>query len=131
MDKWLGRTAADLGRAIEAGKLHPVYLTEAYLDAIARHPDAARIYARTTPRRAQSMAMAAAQRARSGTRIGLLDGVPLSWKDNFDAAGAVCEAGSALLKGRVPAVDAEVLHSATARRLRCSSQLTLLMQKKS
>ncbi|SEN80970.1 aspartyl-tRNA(Asn)/glutamyl-tRNA(Gln) amidotransferase subunit A [Gemmobacter aquatilis] len=119
MDKWLGRTAADLGRAIGAGKLHPVDLTEAYLEAIASHPDAPRIYARTTPRRAQSMAMAAAQRARSGTRIGLLDGVPLSWKDNFDAAGAVCEAGSALLKGRVPAVDAEVLHSATAQGLIC------------
>ena len=55
------------------------------------------------------IAISPAQRARSGTRIGLLDGVPLSWKDNFDAAGAVCEAGSALLKGRVPAVDAEVL----------------------
>lgn len=119
MDKWLGRTAADLGRAIEAGKLHPVYLTEAYLDAIARHPDAGRIYARTTPRRAQSMAMSAAGRAKAGTRIGLLDGVPLSWKDNFDAAGALCEAGSALLKGRVPQVDAEVLHTATAQGLVC------------
>lgn len=119
MDKWLGKSAGDLGRAIGAGKLHPVDLTEAYLDAIARHPDADRIYARTTPRRARSMAMAAAGRAKAGTRIGLLDGVPLSWKDNFDAAGAGCEAGTALLKGRVPDADAEVLHSATAQGLVC------------
>lgn len=119
MAKWLGRTAADLGRAIEAGKLHPVDLVESFLAAIANHPDGTRIYARTTPRRARSMAMAAAGRAKSGTRIGLLDGVPISWKDNFDAAGALCEAGSALLKGRVPTEDAEVLHTATAQGLVC------------
>lgn len=119
MDKWLGRSAADLGRAIAAGKLHPVDLTEAYLDAIGNHPDAGRIYARLTPRRARSMAVSAAGRAKAGTRIGPLDGVPLSWKDNFDAAGTGCEAGSALLRGRVPDKDAEVLHTATAHGLVC------------
>ena len=119
MDKWLGRRAADLGRAIGAGKLHPVELTEAFLEAIAKHPEAHRIYARITPRRARSMAIAAAGRARSGTRIGPLDGVPISWKDNFDAAGTGCEAGTALLKGRVPERDAEVLHTATAQGLVC------------
>ena len=30
IDKWLGRSAADLGRAIEAGKINPVDLTEAF-----------------------------------------------------------------------------------------------------
>lgn len=117
--KWLWTSAADLGRGIAAGKIHPVELTEAFLDAIAAHPDAPRIYARTTPRRARSMAVAAAGRARSGTRIGILDGVPISWKDLFDAAGAVCEAGSALLRGRVSQTDAEVLHSATMQGLVC------------
>ena len=119
MDKWLGRSAAELGRAIEAGKVNPVDLTEAYLDAIARHPDAKRIYARTTADHARSTAVSAAGRQRAGTRIGPLDGVPISWKDNFDVAGVACEAGSALLKGRVPAQDAEVLHSATMQGLVC------------
>ena len=119
MSNWLWMTAGDLGRGIGAGKIHPVELTEAFLDAIAAHPDADRIYARTTPRRARSMAMAAAGRAKAGTRIGLLDGVPISWKDLFDAAGAATEAGSALLKGRVPGVDAEVLSTATAQGLVC------------
>jgi aspartyl-tRNA(Asn)/glutamyl-tRNA(Gln) amidotransferase subunit A len=108
-------TAADLGRAIEAGQLHALDLTEGLLDAVATHPDGARIYARTTPRRARAMAAAAADRARAGRRIGPLDGVPLAWKDNIDAAGAGCEAGSALLAGRVPAADAAVLHGATAQ----------------
>jgi aspartyl-tRNA(Asn)/glutamyl-tRNA(Gln) amidotransferase subunit A len=116
---WLWMTAADLGRGIEAGKINAVELTEAFLDAIERHPEAKRIYSRTTPRRARSMSMAAADRAKAGQRIGLLDGVPISWKDLFDASGAPCEAGSALLAGRVPETDAEVLTTATAQGLVC------------
>jgi aspartyl-tRNA(Asn)/glutamyl-tRNA(Gln) amidotransferase subunit A len=112
-------TAADLGRGIEAGKINAVELTEAFLDAIDSHPDAKRIYSRTTPRRARSMSVAAADRAKAGQRIGLLDGVPISWKDLFDASGAPCEAGSALLAGRVPETDAEVLTAATAQGLVC------------
>jgi aspartyl-tRNA(Asn)/glutamyl-tRNA(Gln) amidotransferase subunit A len=116
---WLHMTASDLGRAIGAGKIHPVELTEAFLDAIDAHPLRDRIYTRTTPRRARSMTLAAAGRAKAGLRIGLLDGVPLSWKDLFDTSGAPTEAGSALLKGRVPSLDAEVLVNATARGLVC------------
>ncbi|WP_022703581.1 amidase [Pseudorhodobacter ferrugineus] len=116
---WLWMTAADLGRGIEAGKINPMELTEAFLDSIEQHPEAKRIYSRTTPRRARTMSMAAADRAKAGHRIGLLDGVPISWKDLFDASGAPCEAGSALLKGRVPEVDAEVLTTATAQGLVC------------
>jgi aspartyl-tRNA(Asn)/glutamyl-tRNA(Gln) amidotransferase subunit A len=116
---WLTMSAADLGRAIAAGRIHALELTEAFLGAIAAHPLSGRIYARLTPRRARSMAMAAADRARAGRRIGPLDGVPLSWKDNIDAAGAACEGGSALLRGRIPAEDAEVLHTATAQGLVC------------
>ena len=52
-DNWLWMTAGDLGRAIGAGKINPVELTEAFLDAIAAHPHANRIYTRTTPRRAR------------------------------------------------------------------------------
>jgi aspartyl-tRNA(Asn)/glutamyl-tRNA(Gln) amidotransferase subunit A len=115
----LERTAAELGRAIEAGKAHPVELLEAQLDAIDAHPLAGRIYARTTPQRARAEAMAAAGRAKAGLRKGLLDGVPLSWKDLFDSAGTATEAGSALLKGRVPAADAEVLARATQAGLVC------------
>lgn len=116
---WLTMTAADLGRGIEAGRIHAMELTEVFLDAIDRHPYRDRIYARVTPRRARTMAIAAADRAKAGTRIGPLDGVPISWKDLFDASGAPTEAGSALLKGRVPDTDAEVLAMATEQGLVC------------
>ena len=116
MDK---RTAGELGRAIGAGKVHPVELVEAQLAAIDAHPLAPRIYARLTPERARAEAMAAAGRARAGLRKGLLDGVPLSWKDLFDTAGTPTEAGSALLRHRTPAADAEVLARATLAGLVC------------
>ena len=119
MQDWLGRTAADQGRAIGAGDLDPVDLAQAYLEAIAAHPMADRIYARTTPERALAEAGAARLRAQAGQRLSPLDGVPISWKDLFDTAGVATEAGSALLKGRVPDRDAEVLRNATAAGLVC------------
>lgn len=116
---WANMTAADLGRGIGAGKINPVELAEAFLDRIETHPLAPRIYARATAARARGEAMAAAARAKAGLRKGLLDGVPVSWKDLFDTAGVATEAGSALLKGRTPDRDATVLETATLQGLVC------------
>ncbi len=116
---WANLTATDLGREIGQGRIHPVELAEAFLDAIANHPQADRIYARTTADRARGEAMAAAGRAKTGLRKGLLDGVPISWKDLFDTAGIATEAGSALLKHRIPTRDAAVLETATLQGLVC------------
>lgn len=116
---WSNMTAADLGRAIGKGSINPVELTEFFLEKIAIHPLSPRIYARATPVRARGEAMGAAARAKSGLRRGLLDGVPVSWKDLFDTAGIATEAGSALLKGRTPAKDAAVLATATREGLVC------------
>ncbi|MEY3959358.1 MAG: hypothetical protein RIR14_11 [Pseudomonadota bacterium] len=116
---WTNMTAAELGRAIDKGTINPVELCEFFLDKIAGHPLSPRIYARTTPARARGEAMGAASRAKTGQRKGLLDGVPISWKDLFDTVGVETEAGSALLKGRVPQADAAVLTAATREGLVC------------
>jgi aspartyl-tRNA(Asn)/glutamyl-tRNA(Gln) amidotransferase subunit A len=116
---WGHMTACELGREIGKGRIHPVELAEAFLDTIDTHPLAARIYARSTPSRARGEAMAAAARAKAGLRRGLLDGVPISWKDLFDTAGVATEAGSALLKDRTPSRDAAVLETATLQGLVC------------
>jgi aspartyl-tRNA(Asn)/glutamyl-tRNA(Gln) amidotransferase subunit A len=116
---WTHMTAAELGRHIGEGRIHPVELTEAFLDRIETHSLSGRIYARATPTRARGEAMAAATRAKAGFRRGLLDGVPVSWKDLFDTAGVATEAGSALLKGRTPDRDAVVLETATLQGLVC------------
>ena len=116
MADWQGTSAGDLGRRIGAGEIDPVELAEDFLQRAAASRD---IYARLTPDRARSEAMAARNRARTGTRHGPLDGVPISWKDLFDTAGVATEAGSALLEGRVPDADAEVLSTASQGGLVC------------
>ena len=119
MQEWLKMTAADLGRGIGRGEIDPVALTQTYLDAIEAHPERDRIYARVTSDRALAEATAAARRAKSGHRLSVLDGVPISWKDLFDTQGIVTEAGSNLLAGRVPDADAQVLKNASAAGLVC------------
>ena len=119
MKEWLTMTAAALGRGIGEGEIDPVALCRTYLDAIDGHPLRDRIYARVTEDRAMAEATAAAARAASGHRLSPLDGVPVSWKDLFDTAGIVTEAGTMLLKGRVPDRDALVLANATAAGLVC------------
>ena len=116
MREWTTMAAADLGREIGAGRLDPRALTERFLDAIARFPEADRIFARLTPSRARAEAAAAAARAAAGVRRGPLDGVPVSIKDLYDTAGVETEAGSRLLAGRTPARDAHAVRMLAARR---------------
>lgn len=106
-------SAGDLGRGIGAGRIDPMDLTQAYLDAIDAHPLRERIFTHVTGKRAMSEARAARERARAGLRRSALDGVPISWKDLFDSSGDVTEAGSDLLKGRRADRDARVLRTAT------------------
>lgn len=119
MQDWLWATAADLGRGIETGQIDPVELCEVFLSAIDAHPLRDRIYARVTHDRARAEAKAASERAKSGRRLSPLDGVPVSWKDLFDTAGVITEAGTKLMEGRVPDKDAEVLRVATGMGLVC------------
>ena len=116
MGNWQVMSAGDLGRGIGAGQIDPVDLAAFFLERAGASTD---IYARLTPERARFEAEAARARAKDGARLGLLDGVPVSWKDLFDTAGVVTEAGSALLDDRVPDADAEVLNAATGQGLVC------------
>ena len=119
MQEWLWMSAGDLGRGIGAGEIDPVALTETYLSAIDAHDMRGRIYSVVTHGRARAEARAASERAKAGQRLGLLDGVPISWKDLFDTAGTATCHGSALLEGRVPDQDARVLRAATSAGLIC------------
>lgn len=107
--KWRKMSAVGLGQGIENGEICPVRLAETFLDAIESHALSGRIYARLMRERALAQAIAARDRARAGMRRGVLDGVPVSIKDNYDTAGIATEAGSALLRGRIPARDADLV----------------------
>ncbi len=119
MDPVRQKTAAVLGKEIASGRIDPVDLAQTFLDAIGADPAGDLIYARLTPDRALAEAEASRARVKSGRLRGPLDGVPVSWKDLFDTAGVATEAGTALMEGRVPDTDAEVLSHATEMGLVC------------
>lgn len=116
---WSTMSASALGAEIGAGRIDPLELAFHFLAQIEGHEFGPRIYARATEGRALAEAKAASVRAQKGLRRGPLDGVPISWKDLFDTGGAATEAGSALLAGRIPDFDAEVLARATRQGLVC------------
>lgn len=100
-------SALALGRQIGEGKLDPRTLVRETLGAAAGAERGMIVHSLTE--RAFSEADAAQARVKTGTRRSPLDGVPIAWKDNIDVTGAPCEAGSRMLKGRRPEVDAPVV----------------------
>ncbi|MEI6665705.1 MAG: amidase [Chloroflexota bacterium] len=91
--------------AIESGELSPLELTNAILDRIEETDGQLNSYVLVTRESALAEAEAATQRARAGTRLGLLDGIPMGIKDLYDTAGAVTTGGTGAYRFRVPAQD--------------------------
>ncbi|MAY63255.1 MAG: hypothetical protein CML29_13695 [Rhizobiales bacterium] len=87
---------AQLSTLIQAGTLDPVDLAGQVFEAIEAHGDDA-IFISLTRDRAMAEARAASKRIGEGRSLGLLDGVPIAWKDLFDMAGETTAAGSKLL----------------------------------
>ncbi|MEL7345274.1 MAG: amidase family protein, partial [Pseudomonadota bacterium] len=87
---------------------------ESYLDAIAAHPMADRIFTVVTPDRARASAAAAADRARLGIRRSLFDGVPITWKDLISVAGTPTRGGSVLTDPAPALSDAPIVARAQA-----------------
>lgn len=113
------KTALELGREIADGSLDPVKLlaqTYRKIDASELCDD---IFTLLTRDRAQKEAEASRKRQSEGNLKSPLDGVPISWKDLFDAKDSITEAGSKLLEGRTPKKDCEALKNATAAGMVC------------
>ncbi|QFI68273.1 amidase [Sinorhizobium alkalisoli] len=103
------KTLASLGVLVQSGEVDPVTLTEETLARIEGHDDRA-VFLEVTRERAGREAKAASERIRAGRSLGLLDGLPVAWKDLFDMAGSVTTAGSVVLKDQPPApADAAVV----------------------
>ena len=83
---------AGLSVLLQAGNLDPVQLAETTLKRIAGYQDQA-IFTAVLGERALAEAKASGERIRSGRSRGLLDGIPVAWKDLFDTKGAVTTAG--------------------------------------
>ncbi|WP_349960744.1 amidase [Rhizobium sp. ZPR3] len=100
----LGKSIAQLSVLIQSGNLDPVALAEETLDAIRTYKDQA-IFTRLLEARAMEEAAASSRRLREGRSRGLLDGVPVAWKDLFAIAGLPTTAGSIVLADAEPAQD--------------------------
>jgi aspartyl-tRNA(Asn)/glutamyl-tRNA(Gln) amidotransferase subunit A len=104
-----GKSAAQLSVLVQSGTLDPVALTEETFAAIRASADQS-IFVSLLEERALLEASASAKRIREGRSLGLLDGIPVAWKDLFDIEGIATTAGSAILKTAEPATcDADVV----------------------
>ncbi|ATN36712.1 hypothetical protein ACO34A_23275 (plasmid) [Rhizobium sp. ACO-34A] len=101
----LGKSVAQLSALLQTGALDPRELAEETLDAIRTHADQS-IFTVLTPERALAEADQSAKRIAEGRSLGILDGIPIAWKDLFDMEGLTTTAGSTVL-AKNPAVTAD------------------------
>ncbi|NVD40642.1 amidase [Ensifer sp. HO-A22] len=99
-----GRSIAQLSALLQSGALDPRDLTGWTLQRIRNHDDQA-IFTMVLPERAMREAEASARRIAAGRPLGLLDGIPVAWKDLFAISGVPTTAGSVVLKDAPAAQD--------------------------
>ena len=110
--KMPNKTAAQLGADLRAGTIDAVDLTDRTLAAIAACKDQT-IFTCVLAARARKEAAAASKRLKAGRPLSPLDGIPVAWKDLFDAEGRVTTAGSVVLNSNPAASrDAALLDAA-------------------
>lgn len=100
---------AQLSVLIQSAAVDPVEVTEAVIDGIERHPDQS-IFTTLLKDRALTEAKASSARLKTGRSLGMLDGIPIAWKDLFDIEGRATTAGSTILaKAPAAKTDAAVV----------------------
>lgn len=101
-------TIADAARAIEAGSLSPVELTEAYLHRIGALDSTLGAYITVTAALARKAALEAEDAIGKGKYIGQLHGIPIGLKDLIDTAGIPTTWGTEWRRGVTAERDAVV-----------------------
>ena len=95
-------SVAQLSALIQGGAADPLDVAEAVFGAIANYADKA-VFTTLLESRAMEEARASSKRLREGRSLGLLDGIPIAWKDLFDIEGLPTTAGSVVLAKDAPA----------------------------
>jgi aspartyl-tRNA(Asn)/glutamyl-tRNA(Gln) amidotransferase subunit A len=98
-----GKSVAQLAAMLHAGAVDAEELALQTVEAIADCDDQA-IFTTFMPNRALNEARAASSRRRNGMSLGMLDGIPVAWKDNFDFEGEITTAGARVLADSPPAL---------------------------
>ena len=101
-------SVAELSSLLDAKKLSPVELTQAYLDRIASLDDRLHAFITIDAEGALATARLAESAIANGRRLGPLHGIPMAVKDQMYAKGLPTTAGSSILKD-VATSDATVV----------------------
>lgn len=100
---------AQLSLLIQSGAVDPLEVAEGIFDGIQSHGDRS-IFTVLLKDRAMNEAGASSRRLKEGRSLGLLDGIPIAWKDLFDIEGRATTAGSSILSdGPIARADAAVV----------------------
>ncbi len=96
-------SAAEIARAVSAGRVSAGEIVEAALATITRRNSALNAFTDVTAERARSRANALDAALMAGAPTGPLAGVPFAVKNLFDVAGLATRAGSRINRERPPA----------------------------
>lgn len=99
------RGVTELSDLLDAGEVSPPDLLDSFLERYEALNDRLNAFAVLDPEGARRSAEAARERQRSRRRLGPLDGIPLSIKDNLFVAGLPARWGSLLFRDHVPQRD--------------------------
>lgn len=101
-------TIRTLHDRLAAKELSCAELTEQYLAAVERDNALLNAYVRVTPDTARAAARAVDQKLAAGEDIGMLEGIPMTLKDNISTDGIPTTCCSKILEGYTPIYDATV-----------------------
>ena len=93
MDNFAAMSIAQLSALLQMRKADPVDVGEAVFEAIEAYSDKS-VFVTLLKDRARAEAEASSRRLRDNRSLGLLDGIPIAWKDLFDMEGMATTAGS-------------------------------------
>ena len=93
---------------LQSGEISCVELTKKYLAEIENSNKELNAYITVTPEVALSQAKAVDEKIHRGEEIGLLEGIPMTLKDNISTKGIETTCGSKILSGYKPIYDATV-----------------------
>lgn len=100
---------------LAAGEISCEELTTAYLDAITRDNPTLNAYVHVTSDAALEMARRVDDKRARGEELSLLEGVPMTLKDNISTKGLLTTCCSKILTGYTPIYDATVWHTLKAQ----------------
>jgi aspartyl-tRNA(Asn)/glutamyl-tRNA(Gln) amidotransferase subunit A len=87
----------------------PVEILEEYVKQIKTHNPKLNAFITVNEEKAFDQAVTSERRIMEGEDIGILEGIPISYKDNIDTKGIVTTSGSVIHKNRIPESNASVV----------------------